>query len=152
MSKKVNLREAKEKASTPVQEEAAKLTAREIEFGIEYDSPEGDVKKTKIRSKVLDGDGRLVKMRLMAQLAGGVSVDTIGAEERYRLDVLSKCVAQIQDPAQWVLDAMSEDNEFLIEVHKVLMEHENRYFRRDDGAGDPDKRKPRISIDSSALT
>ena len=133
MSKKVNLREAKEKASTPVQEESGKVTAREIEFGIEYDSPEGDVKKTKIRSKVLDGDGRLVKMRLMAQLAGGVSVDTIGAEERYRLDVLSKCVAQI-------------------EVHKVLMEHENRYFRRDDGAGDPDKRKPRISIDSSALT
>ena len=148
--KKLDLRDIKKEAETPKVEEKA-LTPREIDFSFDYIKPDGDTQSVTLKSRVLDGEGRMVKMRVLSALTRDLYFDALPLEDRSRLEALSRCTAQLVDPPKWVRDTLSEDNEVLIGIHNILVEHETRYFRSGLGQGEEAVTKKRVSFVVSAF-
>lgn len=121
--------EAETLASSIETVDRVELTPREISFDITYDAPDGHTHMTTLKSVVLNADGRLTKTRVFQQLARGLNPDTLPSDEKVRLDYISRCAVQLKDPPRWVTDGIGEDNELLLQIVSVLLEHESRFFR-----------------------
>lgn len=148
MSKAINLREMKEEATKEpvVLKEEKKYTEREISFNVDYNSPEGELLSARVTSKILDGKGRTLKARVMAQLLGGYRPDSLWQDDLYRMEAISRVATQIVDLPEWLDKWVQEDNELLVRVSSILSEHETRYFRLDDREGEGSEKSARISI------
>jgi len=127
------------------------LTPREINFDIIYDAPDGKTHTTTLKSIVLNADARLVKTKVFQQLARGLNPDSLHAEERARLDYISRCAVQLKDPPRWVTDGIGEDNELLLQIVSVLLEHESRFFRGNARKSEAGEVSPRVQISVSAF-
>jgi hypothetical protein len=134
------------KATTLEPVDRFELTPREISFSITYDAPDGKVYSTALTSVILNGDARLAKARIAMQLTRGLNPDGLPAEEKARVEYLSRAAVQLKDPPKWVLDSLSEDNELLLSITQVLMEHEARFFRGNARKGQADEVEKRVSI------
>lgn len=134
------------KATTLEPIERVELTPREISFSITYDAPDGKVYSTALTSVILNGDAKLAKTRIAMQLTRGLNPDNLPAEEKARVEYLSRCAVQLKDPPKWVLDSISEDNELLLSITQVLVEHEARFFRGNSRKSEADAVEKRVSI------
>lgn len=134
------------KAEPSPVDEREPLTPRDISFSIEYDSPTGEDLNATVRSVVLDADGRMAKTRVMQQLGRGLVFDTLPQEDRYRIDALSRVAVQLKDAPQWLIDAVGEDLDLLVNVNNTLLEHENRYFRGNLRKGKDSEIKTRVRV------
>lgn len=132
------------KKVAPTVGEREPLTPREINFTLQYDGPDGKDHVTALKSRVLDADGRLAKMRVFATLTRGLSVEQLTTEDHYRVDALSRLSVQLLDPPAWVLEAAGMDLELLIHLNNILVEHETRYFRGNTSKGEGDSKKERV--------
>ena len=125
-------------------EQRVELTPREITFTVAYDSPDGKDLSATLKSRVLDADGRMAKMRVVAQLTRGVDVEQLSQEDHYRVDALARLSIQVIDPPDWVFNAAGMDLELLIKINTILLEHETRYFRGNARKGEADTLQERV--------
>jgi len=121
------------KATTLEPVDRFELTPREISFSITYDAPDGKVYSTALTSVILNGDARLAKARIAMQLTRGLNPDGLPAEEKARVEYLSRAAVQLKDP-------------LLLSITQVLMEHEARFFRGNARKGQADEVEKRVSI------
>jgi hypothetical protein len=135
----------------PEEEARVALTPREITFTLAYDAPDGKDYSADITSKVMDSDGRLAKARVISQLTRGINPDTLGNEDRYRVEALARMAIQLIEPPKWVYDLTGQDTELLVHVNNILMEHENRYFRGNSRKGEAGEIKARVRSSVSAF-
>ena len=147
MSKKLDLRDTKKKA-VDKKKDQKKLIDRVIAFDVEYTSPEGDLQRAQLKSEILDHSGRSVKTRILMSLLDGIAFDNLPRGDRLRIDALSKVLAMLQDPPQWVTDALGEDDEFLDGVAKECARHEFFFFQGLQESDQAAQRAPRFSISS----
>ena len=143
--------EASTHAAINERTDRVELTPREINFDITYDAPDGKTHTTTLKSIVLSADARLVKTKVFQQLARGLNPDTLPADERARLDYISRCAVQLKDPPRWVTDGIGEDNELLLQITNVLMEHEARFFRGNARKSETGEVSSRVQISVSAF-
>jgi hypothetical protein len=137
-------KQIKDFSTEPV--ERVELTPREISFNIVYDAPDGNTYETALKSAVLNADGRLLKTKILTQLSRGMNPDLLPQDERVRLDYIARCAVQLKDPPKWLTDGIGEDNELLIQVVSVLLEHESRFFRGNSRKGGEGEIKTRVSV------
>ena len=135
----------------PADDKRVKLTPREIAFSIAYDGPDGKDYSADLKSKVMDSDGRLAKARVIAQLSRGMNPDTLGQEDRFRVEALSRCSIQLIEPPTWVYDFMGQDLELLIHINNILVEHETRYFRSNARQSETGEIQARVRSSVSAF-
>lgn len=132
------------KAGTP--QKRVELCPREINFDVEYDSPEGKDYRASLKSRVLDADGRLAKMRVFASLTRGLDVSQLSQEDHYRCDASARLAVQLIDPPDWVLSSAGMDLDLLIQINSALLEHETRYFRGASRQGEGDQVEARVRV------
>jgi len=133
-----------EEVIQPADEQRVKLTPREIVFSLAYDGPDGTDYSADLKSVVIDADGRLAKARVIAQLTRGMNPDTLGQEDRFRVEALGRISIQLKEPPQWVYDFTGSDLELLIHLNGILVEHETRYFRSNARQGEGGEIKARV--------
>lgn len=141
---KAEVADAKKSPTLGMNESRVELTPREIVFTVSYDSPEGKDLNASLKSRVLDADGRMAKMRIVAQLTRGVDVDQLSQEDHYRVDALARLSVQLLDAPEWVFEAAGMDLELLIKINSILLEHETRFFRGNTRKGEADTLKERV--------
>lgn len=150
----LNLREMKEEAAksepapTPLKTE---LVPREITFQVSYDAPDGQCYTADLTSKILDGEGRNLRTRLVIKLRNGMTVESLGNDEVARIGALANIATQLVLLPDWVEYWAKQDNELLAYINAVLLEHEYRYFRGNNTASEEGERKPRIRVVADAL-
>ncbi len=147
----LDLREMKEQASIKEEEVVPTLTPRVIEFSIKYHTPTGKVEQDTFKSKVMDGEARLIKGRVFSQLVRGMTLETIPLDERLRLEAISRTVAQLINPPEWFNYWCVQDVELLKEVNDLLINHESRFLFSDSPKGEGGEAEKRISVYCSAL-
>lgn len=135
----------------PVDEKRVQLTPRDITFCVSYDGPDGVDYSADLTSKVMDSDGRLAKARVIAQLTRGMNPDTLGQEDRYRVEALARISIQLVEPPKWIYDFTGQDVELLVHINNILMEHENRYFRSNARQSEEGEIKARVRSVVSAF-
>jgi len=135
----------------PADDKRVKLTPREIVFSLSYDGPDGQDYSADITSKVMDSDGRLARARVVAQLTRGMNPDTLGQEDRFRVEALGRISIQLIEPPQWIYDFTGQDLELLIHINQILMEHETRYFRSNARQSETGEIKARVRSSVSAF-
>lgn len=153
MAKKLDLRELKadaekEPTSVDAPKERFEIVSREIDFTIKYDAPDGNTYNESLRSKVLDGDGRITKTRIFNRLTAGMVVANIHPNEELRLEAISRVMAQLVEMPAWVAEWVGQDNDLLANLNAILVEHESRYFRGNSEKGEAGEVKSRISVDN----
>jgi len=145
----LNLREMKEEAAkvepapAPLKSE---LTPREITFQVSYDAPDGQSHTADLTSKILDGEGRNLRTRLVIKLRNGMTVESLGNDEVARISALANIATQLVLLPDWVEYWAKQDNELLAYINAVLLEHEYRYFRGNNTAGEEGAGKPRVRV------
>ena len=157
MSKRtVDLRKLKEDAESvitspePVTNKTPTVS-RLLTFEVTYDAPNGETYTDQLRSEVLNGDGRLTKTRVYHGLTQGMLASNLPESEQLRLEAMSRLVAQLDDPPEWVLEWAGQDLEFLSELNSMLVRHENAYFQGNIKKNRSGERQPRISINCPSL-
>lgn len=157
MSKRtVDLRKLKEDAEAvnTAPETVADKTppvSRVLTFDVTYDAPNGETYTDQLKSVVLNGDGRLTKTRVYHGLTQGMIASNLPESEQLRLEAMSRLVAQLDDPPEWVLDWAGQDLEFLSELNGMLVRHENAYFQGNIKKNRDGEKQPRISINCASL-
>ena len=152
--KKVDLRDVVEDVRNYEEASAPKfdLIPRELEFELHFDAPDGKSYCEKLISKILDGDDRLTRQRVIQKLCSGVLFDNLSYPEKLRIEAISRVLTQVKDVPDFVSQWLGEDDQLLAEINEILVEHETRYFRgnaRKSASGSPEKR---VSITCSALS
>ena len=153
MSKKLDLRELKadaekEPTSIDTPKERFEVVSRDIDFTITYDAPDGNTYNESLRSRVLDGDGRIAKTRIFNRLTAGMIVTNLPQNEELRLEAISRVMAQLVEMPAWVAEWVGQDNDLLANLNAILVEHESRYFRGNSEKGEAGEVKSRISVDN----
>jgi len=152
-SAKQEVEKAKDDVNTPAEDEKrVKLTSREISFEVSYDAPDGTDYTSNLVSKVMDTDGRLAKARVVSSLTRGLNPDSMGQEDRFRIEALARLSIQLIEPDEWVLTFTGQDVELLIHINNILLEHETRYFRGNARKSQDDKIQARIRSTVTAFT
>jgi hypothetical protein len=157
MSKKLDLRELKadaekEPAAVDAPKERFEVVSREIDFTITYDAPDGNTYNESLRSRVLDGDGRITKTRIFNRLTAGMIVTNLPQNEELRLEAISRVMAQLVEMPNWVAEWIGQDNDLLASLNAILVEHESRYFRGNSEKGEAGEVKSRISVNNPFST
>jgi hypothetical protein len=151
-SAKEDVEQAKDDVISTPDEKRVTLTPREITFELDYDAPDGTDYTSNLVSKVMDTDGRLAKARVVSSLTRGLSSESLGQEDRFRIEALGRLSIQLIEPDEWVLNAAGEDIELLIHINNILLEHETRYFRGNTRKSHDDKIQARIRSTVTAFT
>lgn len=123
-----------------------KLAKRRETISFNYIMDDGETRKAVLVSSVLDGEGRNKMSRIQMALTGGVSFDSLPAEERGRITCLARIAVQVEKCPDWVLDKASEDLELCYELATRLVDHETRFFRSDDGTSEEPSQTKRFSF------
>lgn len=131
----------KEKVEEPVE---AKLTPRELNINIEYDTPEGKIITDTLVSRILDADTRMQMTRLVSRLSAGMLFDELPYLDRVRLLALARCFTQIKDLPAWAEEWLAVDDDLLFLLNAKLVEHETKFFRRDNSQSEEGQTKSRI--------
>ena len=141
----------KEMKKEPITEDHKKkaFATRRESFNITYQLDNGSEKKESITSVVLDSTGRQMMNRIIVNLAGGVKIESLPAEEQGRISCLARIATQIEEPSDWLINTCGEDLDFCYYIAERLVDHETRYFRNNSGEGQGGEVKPRFSIDSA---
>tara|TARA_Y100001973_G_scaffold90842_1_gene138825 strand:- start:3554 stop:4018 length:465 start_codon:yes stop_codon:yes gene_type:complete len=144
----IDLRKMKEEES---QQERHELIPREMTFSIKYFSPDGEDRNISLRSKVMGGDDQIIKLRIQQSITRGLDFSRLPDTEQFRIEALSRCTVMLQDPEQWFLDSINEDNELLFETDRILREHEAFFFRGNDKKSGSAEGSKRMEITCSVL-
>lgn len=128
----------------------APAVPREQSLSVTYTSPDGDVQKFELVSRVLDSKGRLIYDRVLSRMvaAVGVSWQFLAAETQLALRSRARLSAQLVDPPDWLLSACLADDDLLYSIAGALGVHEDRYFRRYPAPGSATAPKPRVVVDA----
>lgn len=153
MSNTLNLREIKAaETAQPVPPSVVKrhpVVPREVTFKVEYDAPTGESFSSELTSKVLNGEGRILKTRVLSRLIGNINVDNVSPDELARLEALARASIQLVNAPEWVDEWCAQDNQLLAGINAVLVEHENRFFRGNSPEGQADARDARVRVASA---
>ena len=125
----IDLRKIKTDAENFSEKKVETLTQREETIAIEYVAPTGKSYRADLISVVMDTDARLTMNRVLQNLCLGVVFENLPTEEKYRLQGLARCLVQIKDAPDWVTEWIGQDNQLLIKILNVLVEHEALFFR-----------------------
>ena len=152
---KINLREMKEQAekeSLEVEsEQRTKLTPRVVSFSIEYDSPTGETYQDTLKSKVMDGEARLIKNRVFSQLVRGTTLESLPLDERLRLEAIARVTAQVVNPPEWFNEWCVQDVDLLKGVNDLLLDHERMFLQSNTRTSKTGERRTRVSISCNSL-
>lgn len=132
--------------------EEEKLTPRELSIYIEYDTPEGEKIKDNLISRIADADTRMSMTRIVSKLSAGMIFDDLPYLDRVRILALARCVTQIKDIPEWLNSWLATDDDLLFLLNQKLVEHETKFFRRDNSQSENGKTEARIRFAPSVLT
>ena len=144
-----NIKEV-EKVEEKKKKEEFKITPRIISFEVEYEL-QGQIKKCKLTSKIMDAEGRTKYDRYIAAMSSGFIFDSLPAETQNRYAALSRIMAQCIDAPDWLITACAEDLDFSFNLALKLLEHEKRFFRFNSMDSTETTQKPRFSINTDSF-
>jgi hypothetical protein len=148
----IDLRKIKTDAENFSEKKVETLTQREETIAIEYVAPTGKSYRADLISVVMDTDARLTMNRVLQNLCLGVVFENLPTEEKYRLQGLARCLVQIKDAPDWVTEWIGQDNQLLIKILNVLVEHEALFFRASPKESEGTQGQERISITTKFAT
>jgi hypothetical protein len=148
----IDLRKIKTDAENFSEKKVETLTQREETIAIEYVAPTGKSYRADLISVVMDTDARLTMNRVLQNLCLGVVFENLPTEEKYRLQGLARCLVQIKDAPDWVTEWIGQDNQLLIKILNVLVEHEALFFRASPKESENVAGQERISITTKFAT
>lgn len=125
---------AREAAAAETGATETPLVPRSRSIAICYRDPEGRWHEGTVTSVILGGEGRIQLGVLCAKLARA-PWGTLPPALQSRAYQLAVCTLQLQEPPEWLLRWLQEDDDLLAEVYLALEDHERGYFRRGDGEG-----------------
>jgi hypothetical protein len=100
----------------------------------------------------MDTDARLTMNRVLQNLCLGVVFENLPTEEKYRLQGLARCLVQIKDAPDWLNEWIGQDNQLLIKILNILVEHEALFFRASPKESENVAGQERISITAKFAT
>lgn len=134
----------KSKKTKQIKEEDNTFEKRSKEIPLEYMLDDGNIKKTKLISKVMDSKARLEYERVLSALSDGVYFDRLPYETKNRHLCIARIICQLDTPPNWVLEAAGEDLEFCFELGGRLLSHEAAFFRNGNTEDEGAESKPRF--------
>jgi hypothetical protein len=148
----IDLRKIKTDAENFSEKKVETLTQREETIAIEYVAPTGKSYRADLISVVMDTDARLTMNRVLQNLCLGVVFENLPTEEKYRLQGLARCLVQIKDAPDWLNEWIGQDNQLLIKILNILVEHEALFFRASPKESENVAGQERISITAKFAT
>jgi len=139
-----------EKKEEQKKKDEFKVTPRIISFDIEYEL-QGQTKKCKLTSKIMDAEGRTKYDRYIAAMSAGFVFDSLPIETQNRYAALARIMSQCIDAPEWLITTCAEDLDFAFNLTLKLLEHEKRFFRVIALDSSETAQKPRFSIDTNAF-
>lgn len=145
------IKKTKERAKKAQENEKNPIIEREVKFELVYLDGTKNKRKASLTSLVPNAERKNLKMRILMQLAEGLGpFDTLPQGERNRLDAISRVMTFLQDPPDWVTEAIGEDDELLVHLNQECLKHEAFFFRgaeyRAEDQGEASQ--PRIALTS----
>lgn len=125
------------------------FTPRELAFAVDYSDESGEVHHWTVVSRLMDGDELTLVDRLTAQLANA-PWEKLPPEAQDRFSQIAWLRVQLRDAPKELLAAIDVDAWLRLALFNKAVEHHNRRFRRNDGAGDLAARAPRFVISEVA--
>lgn len=135
----LDLREAA-RATDPTAQAEQVLVPRKRPANIRYHEQSATVVLV-----VPDGAQRTHIDRLTATLSGQ-PWGRLSPLAQARFAALASFAVCVENPPQWVEEAVQEDDELLFALAGQLEAHASAYFRRDDGASDAGAGAPRVVV------
>jgi len=135
---------SKKKTKQLEKDDHLKFEKRSKEIPLEYVLDNGEIKKVKIVSKVMDSKARLEYERVLTALADGVYFDNLPLEVKNRHLCIARIICQLDNPPNWLLEVAGEDLEFCFELGGRLLQHEGDFFRNNNTKNEGEESKPRF--------
>jgi len=143
----MDLRNLNNEAET-AQVETVQLIPREITLNIAYTAPTGERYDSAVRSRIPDGDGRMMIDRRTAVLAG-VPWSQLSEYAQARITALATISVYLIDMPDWVNQWIQEDDDLLFTLRGEVESHALAWFRSVMGESATDEESSRVSISSS---
>lgn len=143
----MDLRNLNNEAET-AQAETIQLIPREITLNLAYTAPTGERYDSTVRSRIPDGDGRMMIDRRTAVLAG-VPWSQLSEYAQARITALATISVYLIDMPDWVNQWIQEDDDLLFTLRGEVESHALAWFRSVMGESATDEESSRVSISSS---
>lgn len=138
---------------SPIQKTAP--VPRQQEIILNYTDPDGVAHNATIIAQIKNGQQRVQVGRLAAVMVDNVPWGTLPPIVQARVWALSNVTIGLNNPPEWVLKWIQEDDSLLFGLSQELEEHESTYFRGYIGEGAENQEQQRVVIrkaDPSAYT
>ena len=124
------------------------LIPREITLTLSYTTPTGERYDSAVRSRIPDGDGRMMIDRRVAILAG-VPWSQLSEYAQARITALATVSVYLVDMPDWVNQWIQEDDDLLFTLRGEVESHALAWFRSVMGESATDEEASRVSISTS---
>jgi len=129
-------------SKAPVEKE---LTPKEREITIQYETDDG-LEEGIVISRIMSAEDRVKFARTQALFAGAIPWASYPPSEQGRFRALATIQVQLHDAPDWLVPAVTEDDDLLYTLANLCEEHEASYFRRDVGQSEGDSGKNRLVL------
>ena len=105
------------------------VVSRDLEIEVRYMDPSGTPHVGVVISRIKTGQQRAQVGQIAASLTNGAPWESLPPVIAARTWALANSTIHLQDPPDWVLKWMQEDDSLLFGLATQLEEHESTYFR-----------------------